>query len=64
MTFLFTLDSHDLFGPFPSKREAHDWAYYTHRRSYSLLNFSEYCKSYTSYPVLRPNLLDMNGTVR
>jgi len=64
MTFLFTLDSHDLFGPFPSKREAHDWAYYTHRTSYALMDFKEYSRFHTDRPVLVPNLLDMNGTVR
>lgn len=37
MYYLFTLDSHEFFGPFTSQRELHDWAKFRGAMSYQVV---------------------------
>ena len=57
--YLFTLDSHDLYGPFNSKEFAHDWAYYTYRTSYTLLHDFERWTRFSTYEPIKPNIFDV-----
>ena len=41
-TYLWTLDSHDCFGPFDSPDDAHDWAKATYKTSYTLVKKPSY----------------------
>jgi hypothetical protein len=37
MTYLYTLDSHECFGPFLTNTKAHEWAKQTQHSSYQLV---------------------------
>lgn len=43
--YIYTLDSHECFGPFTSADAAHAWARFRNKRSYQLLTAPPY--SYT-----------------
>ena len=38
MLYMFTLDAHELFGPFKTMPELHKWAVHTGRNSYQIID--------------------------
>jgi hypothetical protein len=44
VTYLFTLDSHDLYGPFNGRVPAMAWAVRTNKQSYQLLDTAQRLK--------------------
>jgi hypothetical protein len=50
MYFLYTLDSHDCYGPFHSTTSLHNWAKNKRFRSYQVLNYAPYSSTFVHYP--------------
>lgn len=53
---LFTLDSHDYFGPFENEQHAHEWAKATGKSSYQLTT-----RVGQSYPIHKPHEVRIEG---